>query len=73
MVNAIRRNGAVLYARLSGIATLSLWGGRRDSHAEREPDRAKPQELPGAPGEGHRFRQISRFEREFIHIFSGEE
>jgi len=47
--------------------------GRRDSHAEREPDRAKPQELPGAPGEGHRFRQISRFEREFIHIFSGEE
>src|SRR2546426_10601150 len=30
MVNAIRRNGVVLYARLSGIATLSLWA--RDSY-----------------------------------------
>src|SRR5262245_9043969 len=26
--------------------------GRRDSHAKREPDRAKPQETAGAPGEG---------------------
>jgi len=26
--------------------------GWRDSHAKREPDRAKPQEMPGAPGEG---------------------
>src|SRR5438552_1785372 len=30
MVNAIRGNGVVLYARLSGIATLSLW--ERDSY-----------------------------------------
>src|SRR3989475_2296031 len=26
--------------------------GRRDSHAKREPDRAKPQEMPAATGEG---------------------
>ena len=28
--------------------------GRRDSHAEREPGRAKPQEMADVPGEGHK-------------------
>jgi len=28
--------------------------GQRDSHAEREPGRAKPQEMADAPGEGHK-------------------
>src|SRR5262249_40376921 len=32
----------------------SLDRGRRDSHAEREPDRAKPQEMAVAAGEGFR-------------------
>jgi gentisate 1,2-dioxygenase len=30
---------------------------RRDSHAEREPGRAKPQEMADAPGEGHKSAQ----------------
>src|SRR5262249_54046612 len=34
--------------------------GRRDSHAEREPGRAKPQEMAGAPGEGRNASQILR-------------
>ena len=44
-----------------GIDTLDAspsGRGRHDSHAKREPDRAKPQEMPGAPGEGHKFSRI---------------
>src|SRR2546426_1863523 len=33
--------------------------GQRDSRAEREPDRAKPQEMPVALGEGPKSQQIS--------------
>ena len=34
--------------------------GRRDSHAKREPVRAKPEAIADAPGEGHKSVQILR-------------
>src|SRR6266516_4470632 len=56
----IRHNSSQVNFCIRGGGTAFVDGpapsgrGRRDSHAEREPGRAKPQEMADAPGEGHK-------------------
>src|SRR5262249_17983767 len=53
-------DSAVAGAPAARATTTSPSGrGQRDSHAEREPDRAKPQEVPVTLGEGRKSPQIS--------------